>query len=1157
MKRNLLRQMAVVRRLWVRRPQLMRPRLPGYYDRALLCGGGVLVSVAIIAAAMAAMAYRFEQRIDEWQFFFIARQDAVKTFVERNQARLRQAVETYEAIGNAYDYEAIPINDYRQLLIRNKGVLTVRPDIALPFTVATTLTQPAQHAQLLAVWQLIHEISPASLLYLPNKRKEASGFIYTEDHRFLAVWPPLPDAALSEMRRAHIEPFIARYVARVDDELKQHSDALLHKQPIFWVSPYESEIEGARVMHYAAPIYQGAQRIAVLVMTIPLAAFEQAAPPKPHDPDFFVLSRDGQQVFGTDAMRPRIQRWKRRMEFSPDFLQATRNVRTVRIGGNFFMTQRIAGPDWIAVYAFDWRTLALNQRAVLLSTGGFTLIVMGLLWLFIVSLDRLALAPLRSRARRVYESEAFSRTVFAMAPVGLTVFDPVAHRIVKQNDIARNLLAQADVPNETDFYRKLIENSSSMHRMHDDIYVVKTTIRSANKDKNKNRKDISAALSYTRYRKRRVVLVSLTDITRQQETVRLLRKARQAAEEMSRAKSMFVAMMSHEIRTPLYGVLGNLELLAMEALSPSQTERLFALRHAFDALLTLVDDTLDLSKSEVRELQLQSVPFHLEEILERCARTFVSAMVKNGVRFFCLIDARLEGVWRGDGQRIAQIVMNLLANACKFTRTGAIVLRATPLRLASPHTWVRISVADTGMGIPKAQQTRIFEPFVQADASIARCFGGTGLGLSLCKRLVELMGGRIAVKSAEGAGAIFMVDVPLLRESSVSDASELSELSELSAASDTLFPLGARHFDTIAIACDKPLWQRVIAARIRQWMPAMRVIDARTQKAAYHARAIAIVGGGENALDAHWKRVARHYVDVIVISEKGPLYPQRVDNVIYVSSLSCAMLKRALTGCGKPDRFLSSPYYSQEEPAMCVGVGQRAQRILIAEDDALNRRVLVQQLGALGYRHVDAVSDGSEALRKSLRSPYDLIITDMSMPLMSGRALMNALRAKGIATPIIINTAAILEDEKMEHEDFAAVLRKPVTTQQLRAVLKQTLIAEPLACADSCADSCADAREEPVDRRLRAAFLVVWPSDEAALRQAVSSADASTLRAHLHRMKGALLVLREEKAASACDSVRDYVQMHGMHAIAAQMEPFWNALSELAERYRHQVGVRG
>ena len=1109
--------------------------LPGRYDRALLIGGGLLLTVSILAAAAIGIAHRFERCLDDWRAAFLAQRDFVNNSVERNQARLRHMVETYEALAHVHARDPVPAERYRELLDAGGGLVDTEEDIgAAPFSILSTLTAPADRERLAGLLRLVREVSPSSLLRLQGAADDIGGFLYTDDRRFFAAWPPLEERAREQAGSAGVSPLIDRYVARVDAELHKNDDASLRHERVFWVALYESDMYGKLVKHYAAPVYRGGERIAVLVVTVPATQIPRLFQPAVHDPDFFMVSRDRRHLLGLDESNPRRTHWARALAAKPSVLDsADERVRLVRRGADFFMIQRISGPGWVAVSAFDWHTIVANMKAPVLWTVAFASLLLAAQWAFVLTIDRFMLAPLRARARSVFESEAFGRTVLATAPVGLTVFDPSTRRIVMQNGIARGLLAA--LPDETHFFQSLLDKRASGRRTRrrggrfsraTASSGAARTIEVSVAGADGRSRELSVALSQARYREREVLLCSLTDISRQKETVRLLRRARNAADQASRAKSMLIATISHEIRTPLYGALGNLELLSMEKLEPPQAARLTSVHHAFEGLLALVDDVLDLSKAEAHELELHIEPFDLVQVLERCAQTLAPSVTNKELRFLCLLDPAVDGHWQGDAQRIVQVVTNLLGNACKFTDRGAVALRATIGRTPRDADEVCISVADSGIGIAAHQRERIFEPFIQADGSIGRRFGGTGLGLSLCKRLVDLMGGRIALESEEGRGTTFTVYLPLKRA-----ASPCLSL-DASAHSDDRFA-----FDSIVVACDDAAWQDALVARLSAHCgPAVAVVqgDGACVPMPGRGRSIAVLGSHENVVSPIWRSSASAYLDTVVVSERGPLHPQRGDDALHVTALSAAKLALALEHCGRHEPVPSTGT-SLRHPKRARG-GHRAARILVAEDDPVSRTLLAHQLEALGYRHVELTCDGWQALTECLRQPYDLVLADLCMPVMDGRSLLAALRGKGLSMPVIAHTAAPRDPDEANRRGFARVLHKPLALDTLRLALDAVLGHEPAGCELSSASSDA----------LRALFAKTWIEDEQRLAQATNAADTRRVLQTLHRVKGALMTLGEREVGACCDDLRDLIESHGIAAATAALGQFRERVGAIA-----------
>ncbi|MBW8816288.1 MAG: response regulator [Caulobacterales bacterium] len=252
------------------------------------------------------------------------------------------------------------------------------------------------------------------------------------------------------------------------------------------------------------------------------------------------------------------------------------------------------------------------------------------------------------------------------------------------------------------------------------------------------------------------VVGALRDIDEEKRKELELIDARNAAEAANEAKSVFLATVSHEIRTPLNGVLGMAQAMAADALPPVQRERLDVIRQSGESLVAIVNDVLDLSKIGAGKLEIEAIEFDVAALVASVRATFAAVAEAKGVGLSAHVEPGAEGVFRGDPARLRQILNNLASNALKFTAAGEV-----RLSVARTAEGVAFAVSDTGIGIPKAAQASLFQPFTQVDTSTTRQYGGTGLGLSICRHLAALMGGGVTLESDAGRGAVFTVTLPL------------------------------------------------------------------------------------------------------------------------------------------------------------------------------------------------------------------------------------------------------------------------------------------------------------------------------------------------------------------------------------------------------------
>ena len=284
-----------------------------------------------------------------------------------------------------------------------------------------------------------------------------------------------------------------------------------------------------------------------------------------------------------------------------------------------------------------------------------------------------------------------------------------------------------------------------------------------------------------------------------------LREANRRLEESSRLKSEFLANMSHELRTPMNAIIGFAELLAETSLDGDQEEYCRTIRQASSSLLALINDILDLAKIEAGKLELEIIPFELDELLAGATAIFRLAAREKGVSLRCERGPDLPDRLLGDSHRLRQVLINLLGNALKFTEQGEVVLSVTRQPAVGQKIGLCLAVRDSGIGIPADRLDAVFEKFTQADGSTTRRFGGTGLGLAICRQLVELMGGRIQVSSREGEGSTFSFTVEL---AALEPEQAVAPASQSAAAGSGAAPAPARSLRVLLVE-DNPVNQRL------------------------------------------------------------------------------------------------------------------------------------------------------------------------------------------------------------------------------------------------------------------------------------------------------------------------------------------------------------
>jgi len=1117
---------------------------PRFYHRGLLVGGGIIVSIAVIAATAVGMALQFNGALREHENLFRESLEPVRIYRDRYFKSLILAVKSYEVHWPHYSLDQVPVKRYGKVLDDGSGAVTVDPEGPSALTLLASRSRPMNEGELTDALQMSIELKDTPLRFQLSGNRDLSTLVYTTDKRFLASWPPLDAKQLERARKVGSETYIEQTLGNIEGLIQTKPAAALAQERIVWTDTHLSMMTGKLVTQYAIPVYRRGERIAVVVVDIPADRFSTLFMNNVNDEGVMLFSRDLKFLFDPwslsgpqKSLAFQVAEAIREQGGAPD----RRNdmyLRTGQVGSTFFFLQKISGPDWIAVHLMDWHMLLMSLGERLLYGPLLAVGVLAILWIFILLFDRKVLLPLQAQARQVYESDAFSRAVLATAPVGLAVYEPDSNTIVMRNVVAQELfLSQTE---GIELFHRLLDGSPFVQaavlageQAPESVGLLETSVLTVDG----KQREISVAFAKARYQQREVVVFGLTDISDQKSSLRLLERARQAADQANHAKSMFLAMMSHEIRTPLHGAIGNLELLAMDQLTGRQKQRVVTIRRAFDALLVLINDILDLSKIEAEELHLNPAPFHLDDLVEHCAQAFAPLILDKKLRFLCLIDPALAGLWIGDSHRITQVLMNLLSNARKFTEVGSVTLQAELLDdVEAPESWVRITVSDTGVGIADSLLKRVFEPFVQAERSTASRFGGTGLGLALCQRITGLMGGTISVDSEEGEGSIFTLNLPLVR------SDEASEL---------LAPAPAILFRRVLIVCDSWLWQLTLQAQLKGWFPDCEPVEASLERpvTAADPRTVVVFATGDSQVPVAWRAVQDSYLDTLVLSSDGVLLAERRDGVLYLTALSASAFKSALLACGKPDAPSEPPSVGSPLDSPVY----RDTRVLIAEDDALNRTLLEHQLLALGYNRVDSVADGRAALERCLANTYDVIVTDLGMPVMDGGLFLKALRARGIMTPVLVSTAETVGSVSLVEESFVEVLYKPITMERLGAALDNAL--SNIRSAVQVNDSKTGLAMAAV--QMRAVFLSGWAGDEDDLRAAHDAGDDKRFLGYLHRLKGALLALSERQVVASCDALRDQVEAQGLKASQEAIDAFLSQMDRLAENYRRAQLVQG
>ncbi|MBH1599833.1 response regulator [Stenotrophomonas maltophilia] len=764
--------------------------------------------------------------------------------------------------------------------------------------------------------------------------------------------------------------------------------------------------------------------------------------------------------------------------------------------GRFVVACRLPGVDWTLGHVYDWSDVWRSQGPYLLARTISALLIIGLLWWLLQRIDRRVFSPALADASRVYESEALSRVIIGTAPIGLALLSRSNGEPLLQNDTARQLVETVHEAGEDATLPPLYARLAELGRNASIDEVLELQWSPAESG---TATQLQISMAQATYYEQPVWVCALRDVTAQVELEDNLRRARedseaarQSAEAANRAKSAFVATMSHEIRTPLNGVLGHLELLARSPLQPGQRERLDRIRFSADALMRIISDVLDFSKIEAGQLDVEPVPFALRPLIEGVALLFAPDALRKGVRLYFTVDAAADQRCVGDAHRIRQILTNLVGNAVKFTESGRILLRAELHRAAGQGAQLRVQVIDSGIGMSPEQTAQLFQPFQQADASVSRRYGGSGLGLALCQQIAQAMGGQVSVESTEGVGSSFTLLLPM----------QVQALQPPPAQ-----PLLGRR---VTVLSSTPEWRTEMERLLVAWGATATVLD-RPQSDDDGGDALLIVGDHRAWSIDEEQQLMQGYARTVHAHAQGPLSAETRGDRIEVSSYASEAVLEAL-GPGESADGRTPAARPAQVPAASAARG----RVLLVEDNAVNRELIQQQLEEIGFA-VDTAENGEEALAQWQDERYRAVLTDINMPVMDGYALARELRKRGQSLPIVAITATALasERERCLAAGIDDLLLKPLNLERLEAGLARW--------ESSSGKVERTPPTQPVPRTVSAAirriFVDTGDKDLQSIADARAQGNASYLLERVHAFKGALQMLGERSLAEQCGAI--------------------------------------
>ncbi|MDI9695211.1 ATP-binding protein [Burkholderia cenocepacia] len=717
------------------------------YQRFTLYGGAIVLSLAMLFAASVLLVGSVRDYIGERRDLFTTHKALVQLEIDAKQASMRRAVINAELLWNGHPPHAHGPAD----TLRQDGHVLLSPMRGAAEIFVAATPDASTNGEVDRYVQLMERQTISVAAAERQTGRPVTGYAYTPDHALIAITPPPSTSYPDVLARIGVPDTHALIDRLAFDVADWRNPAIArhwrHTRRIAWQPPAIDPLTGKTVFRLVEPVFDGPTHVMTFVSDLDADVIAGRMEQSPDDAVAMLVDESGRVLLSADRTGEPTDGAALMQHALADgaWRHGFDHAEERYSNGIFTISDRISDTGFAIVYAYSWHTIAHAIWPAMLREFGTTALMLTMLWLFVIGFDLKVFAPLFRRSRRVFESERMSRAIVATAPFGIGLVSLDSHRVLRRNRMFELYEREAGDP---PLHERLVASypqRTTGTPVHLDVELPVTLADGRTRD-------LLVNFVRVRYKGKDALLCSFSDITTRADAERALDSA-------NRAKSTFLATISHEIRTPLNAMLGNLELLDKAPDPSRQKPRLHAVTSAARMLLDMLNNVLDMTKIEADRMTLEATGFRIDELMRDVADLFEPVAGAKGIALRIDVDPAVTHTYLGDPMRVRQIVVNLVSNAIKFTDRGAVALSVSaPGGDATPVT---IRVSDSGIGMTADQLAHVFEPFAQADESIARRFGGTGIGLALSYKLAESMGGRIEANSVPGVGSTFVVTLPL------------------------------------------------------------------------------------------------------------------------------------------------------------------------------------------------------------------------------------------------------------------------------------------------------------------------------------------------------------------------------------------------------------